>query len=412
MNIFAVIVLAALLADYALGLVANILNLKALRLAAPEGLEGVYKPEQYRRSQEYTRAATRLGFVTSTFTLTVILAFWFSKGFSFLDAIVRDWGRTPVINGLLYVGILLAAYGVFTLPFSIYHTFGIEARFGFNRTTLATFVGDRLKGLALAVLLGGPLLAGVIALFEYGGDYAWALVWLGVTVVSLGAQFVAPVWIMPLFNKFTPLPPGELKDAIMRYLHSARFPVKNLFVVDSSRRSTRSNAFFAGFGRNKRIALYDTLVQQHSAAEIVAVLAHEVGHYRKRHVIQGLMVSIVHTGLLLFVFSLLLGSAGLYEAFYVDRASVYVGLLLFGLLYTPLEMAFGVVMNMVSRRNEYQADRFAAQTADPASFANALKILSANNLSNLMPHPFYVFLNYSHPPLLQRVRAINASRRV
>ena len=411
MNIFAIIILAALLVDYLLGMVANLLNLKALRLTVPEQLEGVHKPGDYHRSQEYTREATRFGFITSTFTLVVLLFFWFTGGFSLFDQWVRGWGFSSIVSGLLYIGILAAAYGLLTLPFGIYHTFGIEGRFGFNRTTPATFVMDRLKGLALAVALGGPLLAGVLALFEYAGSYAWVYAWLAVTLVTLAIQFIAPIWIMPLFNRFTPMPAGELRDAILHYAHSVNFPIKNLFVVDSSKRSTRSNAFFTGFGRNKRIALFDTLIRQHTVPEIVAVLAHEVGHYKKKHVIQGSIISSIHTGVLFLLFSVFLRSGGLYEAFYVEQASVYIGLLLFGLLYTPIEMVLGLAMHLVSRRNEYEADRFAAETADSPSMVDALKKLSATNLSNLTPHPFYVFLNYSHPPLLQRIKAIESARR-
>ncbi|OGO39756.1 MAG: peptidase M48 [Chloroflexi bacterium RBG_16_57_8] len=392
-------------------MVANLLNLKALRLTVPEQLEGVHKPGDYHRSQEYTREATRFGFITSTFTLVVLLFFWFTGGFSLFDQWVRGWGFSSIVSGLLYIGILAAAYGLLTLPFGIYHTFGIEGRFGFNRTTPATFVMDRLKGLALAVALGGPLLAGVLALFEYAGSYAWVYAWLAVTLVTLAIQFIAPIWIMPLFNKFTPMPAGELRDAILHYAHSVNFPIKNLFVVDSSKRSTRSNAFFTGFGRNKRIALFDTLIRQHTVPEIVAVLAHEVGHYKKKHVIQGSIISSIHTGVLFLLFSVFLRSGGLYEAFYVEQASVYIGLLLFGLLYTPIEMVLGLAMHLVSRRNEYEADRFAAETADSPSMVDALKKLSATNLSNLTPHPFYVFLNYSHPPLLQRIKAIESARR-
>ena len=407
LNVFALIILVALFLDYSLGMAANILNLKALVLEVPGDLDGVYKPEDYRRSQEYTRVATRFGFVTGTFTLVVTLSFWFAGGFAFLDGLVRGWGLPTLINGLLYIGILLAGYGLLTIPFSIYHTFVLEQRFGFNRTTAKTFLLDRLKGLGLALVLGVPLMAAALALLEYAGSYAWLYVWATVTVVSFIVQFVAPVWIMPLFNKFTPMPAGELRDAILDYARSVDFPVKNVFVVDSSRRSSRSNAFFTGFGSNKRIALFDTLTQQHTVPEIVAVLAHEIGHYKKKHVLQGTVMGVVQTGIVLFLLSVFLRSTGLYAAFAISQPSVYTGLVFFGLLYTPLQLVLSVVLQAISRRNESAADRFAAATVkERSSLADALKKLSANNLSNLTPHPFYVFLSYSHPPLLQRVRAI------
>ena len=407
MNPFFLIILVALVLDFVLRLVANLLNLKALKLELPPTLEGMYKPEDYRKSQEYTRESTRFDFVASTFQLLVLLSFWFAGGFNYLDQMVRVWGFVPIVSGLLYIGILMGAYSLLTLPFSVYATFVIEERFGFNRTTPRTFLLDRVKGLVLTILLGAPLLAGILSLFEYSGSYAWLYCWLIVTIFSLMMQFVAPTWIMPLFNKFTPLESGKLKDAILNYARSVKFPVKNVFVMDGSRRSSKSNAFFAGFGCNKRIALFDTLIEKHTVPELVAVLAHEIGHHKRKHVLQGVIISILHTGVLFFLLSVFLGSAGLYEAFYVEQPAIYTGLLFFGLLYTPIELLLSIVMQMLSRKNEYEADRFAAETIDePHSLVDALKKLYASNLSNLAPHPFYVFLNYSHPPLLQRMRAI------
>jgi len=244
-------------------------------------------------------------------------------------------------------------------------------------------------------------------LFEYVGYYAWVYCWLAVTAFSLIMQYVAPTLIMPLFNKFTPLEPGELKEAILNYARSVGFPITNVFVIDGSRRSSKSNAFFTGFGRNKRIALFDTLIKKHTVSELVAVLAHEIGHHKKKHILQGTIINILHTGVLFFVLSIFLGSPGLYDAFYMEQQSIYSGIVFFGLLYTPLEMVLSVIMHALSRKNEYEADRFAAQTIQhPQHLVEALKKLHAGNLSNLTPHPFYVFLNYSHPPLLQRMRAI------
>jgi STE24 endopeptidase len=407
MNPFFVIILVAILLEYVVDLVANILNLRDLKLEIPTTLQGIYKPDEYRKSQEYTRSLTRFGFVTNSFRLALLLAFWFAGGFNFLDQVIRSWGFIPIANGLLYIGILLLVYSLITIPFSIYETFVIEERFGFNRTTPATFIKDILKKLALAVVLGGPLLAIVLALFEYAGNYAWLYCWAAVTVISLGMQYIAPTWIMPLFNKFTPMEAGELKEAILDYASSVKFPVRNVLVMDGSRRSSKSNAFFTGFGRNKRIALFDTLIEKHSVGELVAILAHEIGHYKKKHILQGTIIGIIHTGVILFLLSVFMGSSGIYEAFYMDQPSIYTGLLFFGLLYTPVEMILSIALQIRSRRNEYQADRFAAVTTEkPENLANALKKLSTGHLSNLTPHPFYVFLNYSHPPLLQRLEAL------
>jgi STE24 endopeptidase len=411
MNIFTIIILSSIVLEFILGLVANLLNLKGLKFKLPPELETVYKTEDYHKSQEYMRATTRFGIVTSIFTLVIILALWFFRGFNYFDQVVRAWQFIPLINGLLYIGILFIVYSLITLPFDVYNTFVIEERFGFNRTTRWTFFLDQVKGLGLALLLGGPLLAGVLALFEFAGPYAWLYCWAAVTLFSLVIQYLAPTWIMPLFNKFTPMESGELKDAIFTYASSVNFPLKNVSVMDGSRRSSKSNAFFTGFGRNKRIALFDTLIKQHTVPEMVAILAHEIGHYKKKHVIQGTIIGILHTGVLLFLLSLFLGSNGLYQAFYMEQTSIYAGLLFFGLLYTPIELVLSIAMQLVSRRNEYAADRFAAETIkQPESLITGLTKLHANNLSNLTPHPFFVFLNYSHPPLLRRMQAIRNIR--
>ena len=407
MNIYAVIILAALLVDFILKLSGNLLNLKALKFDVPPDLAGIYKPEEYRKSQQYLRATTNFSLVESSFTLAILLIFWFSHGFNWFDTIVTGWHFVPVVTGLFYIGILIFVYSLLKLPFSVYSTFVIEERFGFNKTTARTFISDLLKGAVLGAVLGGIILAGVLYLFQYVGTFAWLYCWVAMIVLSLAIQFIAPTWIMPLFNKFTPMEPGELKSAILKYAGSVNFPVTNIFVIDGSKRSSKSNAFFTGFGRNKRIALFDTLIARQSVPEMVAVLAHEVGHYKKKHILQGIIISFVHTGVLFFLLSLFLANHGLYHAFFMTNMPVYAGLLFFGLLYTPIELVLSILMQMISRKNEYEADRFAAATIEqPENLVGALKKLATTSLSNLTPHPFYVWLNYSHPPLLQRIRAI------
>ena len=407
MNPFFIVILCTILIEYAIDVAANLLNVRSLRPELPPTLEGVYQPEDYRESQQYIRTNTRFDFISSTFGLAVLLSFWFAGGFNYLDQIVRSWGIGPIPNGLVYIGILLIGYGLLMLPFSIYHTFVIEGRFGFNRTTPRTFFLDRIKGLGLTVPIAAALLSGILALFEYVGYHAWIYCWIGLAVFFLILQYVAPTWIMPLFNKFTPLEPGELKQSILNYCHSIDFPIENVVVMDGSRRSSKSNAFLTGFGGNRRIALFDTLIKNHTVPELIAVLAHEIGHYKKKHILQGTIISIVHFGVLFLVLSIFLGSPGLYDAFYMEQQSVYSGIVFFGLLYTPLEMVLSVTMQALSRRNEYEADRFAAETIQhPRHLTEALKKLYARNLSNVTPHPLYVLLNYSHPPLLRRIQAI------
>ncbi len=408
MNIYAIIILCTIVVSYALDLFADILNLISLRGDLPDEFTGVYDAEAYRKSQEYTRVNTKFGFIISTFGLILILLFWFAGGFNYLDRIVRSWELHPIISGLVYIAVLVFLRLMLSLPFNVYDTFVIEERFGFNKKTPTIFLTDLLKMLALSLIIGGPLLAGVLIFFEYAGAYAWLYCWIVSTLAILFLQFITPTWIMPLFNKFTPLEEGELRESILAYAHRVNFPLENVFVMDGSKRSTKSNAFFTGFGKHKRIALFDTLTEKHSIAELVSILAHEIGHYKKRHILQNMALGIIHTGLMFFLLSIFLSHKGLFEAFYMEETSVYAGLIFFGMLFTPIELILSIFLQILSRKNEYEADRFAVETTEnPETFVHALKSLSVHNLSNLTPHSFYVFLNYSHPPVLQRIQAIH-----
>ncbi|NOQ20143.1 MAG: M48 family metalloprotease [Desulfobacterales bacterium] len=408
MNFIAIIILCTICVDFILNLVADGFNLKHLRSELPQTFQGVYDAERYRKSQQYLKVNTQFGWITSAFSLSVILVFWFAKGFPLLDQWVRSFERGPVLTGLIYMGILMLFKAVLSLPFSLYATFVIEERFGFNTTTWKTLLMDLLKGLVLALLLGTPLLAAILAFFQYAGPNAWWYCWIGVTLYMLVVQFIAPTWIMPLFNKFTPLEEGELKSAILSYANSINFPLENVYQMDGSRRSTKSNAFFTGFGKHKRIVLFDTLIKRHSVNELVAVLAHEMGHYKKKHIRQSLILGILQTGLMLFLLSHFIAYQGLFNAFYMPQQSVYAGMIFFAMLYAPIDFFVGIFMQVLSRKNETAADQFAAETTkDPLSMVDALKKLSVHNLSNLTPHPFYVFLNYSHPPVLKRIQSLS-----
>lgn len=407
MNQFGYIILIALGAEILLNILSDILNLKMLRSEVPEEFHGTYDAKRYRKSQEYLRVNTQFGWWVASFNLLIVLVFWFSGGFAWLDVWIRGFGFSAIVNGMLYIGILLMLHTGLSQPFSIYATFVIEERFGFNKTTGRTYLLDLIKGMLLSILLGGPLLAGILAFFEFSGSYAWVYCWIVSVVFMLIMYFITPTWIMPLFNKFDPLEEGELKSAILSYAADIQFPLKNVSVMDGSKRSAKSNAFFTGFGKNKRIVLFDTLIAQHTVPEIVAVLAHEMGHFKKKHILQSLLIGIIQTGFMFYLLSFFISHKGLFDTFYMDSISVYAGLIFFGMLFAPVDFFVGLLIKMRTRSNEYEADRYAVDTTiDPNAMIEVLKKLSVHNLSNLLPHPLHVFLGDSHPPVLKRIKAI------
>ncbi len=409
MNAYGAVVFITLLITFVVKLVSELLNLKSAATGLPLEFVGVFDEEAYRKSAEYLGATTRLSLIASAVDLFFLLFFWFSGGFNLLDQFLRGYGFNPVVNGVLYIAVLVLLQSLIDLPLGIYKTFVIEEKFGFNKTTPVVFATDLLKTFLLAALLGAPLLAGVLWFFETTGSLAWLWAWCGVTLVSLLLQYIAPTWIMPLFNKFVPLEEGELKRAIMEYAGTVHFPLSGVYVLDGSKRSAKANAFFTGFGKRKRIALFDTLISAHPVQELVAVLAHEIGHFKKKHIIVTMVLSLLNLAALFFLLSLFMNNRSLFDAFFMKETSVYGSLIFFMLLYTPVEWILSIMMQALSRKHEYEADYYAVSTFDQgASLADALKKLSRNNLSNLTPHPFYVFLNYSHPPVLQRILRIRA----
>lgn len=409
MNIYSIIILSAILIVFLIDILSDILNLSMIRETLAPVFEGRYDAEKYRQSQEYLRTNTRFGWVTGTFNMVLLLAFWFFEGFRILDNGLRQLGFGPVVTGIFFMGALIAAKFLVSLPFSVYDTFVIEERFGFNKTTPKVFIIDTLKGIFLGLILGIPLLALVLAFFEYTGPHAWFYCWVTMVIFLLALNYLVPTVIMPLFNRFDPIEEGKLRSAIMDYAKSIEFPLTNVFSMDGSKRSSKSNAFFTGFGKNKRIVLYDTLIEQHGVDELVGVLAHEMGHYKLKHILKTLFIGIIQTGIIFYVLSACLTQKGLFDAFYMDHMSVYAGLIFFSLLFTPIDFLTGILMNLFSRKNEFEADRFAVTTTrDNQSLKNALVTLNANNLGNLYPHPFYVFLHDSHPPVLKRIEAIDS----
>jgi STE24 endopeptidase len=376
----------------------------------PAELSDVADPETFNKSQQYTKERSKFGLIRGTFSVIVLIIFWFAGGFNWLDQWAGSYGWSTIPTGVIYIGILAIANLILALPFDLYSTFVIEEKYGFNKTTPRLFVIDRVKGLVLSIIIGVPVLALIMWFLEFTGDRAWLYCWIFSVAFSLAFQYVAPVWILSLFNKYTPLPEGELRWAIKAYAESVGFPFREIYVMDSSRRSTKTNAFFIGFGKYRRIVLFDTLVANSSIDEIIAVLAHEVGHYKKKHIITGMILGFVHVGVVFYLLSLFLNNKELFDAFYMEKPSVYAGLLFFGLLFEPISFLIGIAFNALSRRNEYQSDHYAVQTIpDREKLVSALKKLYTTNLANLVPHPVYVFLNYTHPPLLQRIRAIRAA---
>jgi len=397
----------ALLVDAGIELLAGALNLRALATPLPPELRALYDSARHERARAYTRVRLLFAMLRAVFDLALLLAFWLAGGFGVLDDRVRALGLGSIGTGLLFLGALGGGSMLVHLPLRWWSTFVIEERFGFNRTTPRTFWTDVAKGALLAVLLGAPLAAAVLWLFVHAGDRAWLWCWLVGTAWVVAIQFVAPTWIMPLFNRFAPLADGGLRDAIMTYARTADFPLDGVFVMDGSRRSTKANALFTGFGRHKRIALFDTLIATLAPPELVAVVAHEIGHYKRRHVLQGMAIAIAHMGVVLFLLQRCIAEPGLYAAFFVREPSVHAGLVLFGLLVAPIELALGLVLQALSRRNERAADAFAvATTGSGEPLARGLEKLSADSLSNPTPHPLYVALHYSHPPLQERLAAL------
>lgn len=407
MHPIAIVILVFLLLDFFVGITADALNLKGIRTRVPDEFAGWYPPDQYERSQTYLRVTTRYGWLVGSYDLLIFLAFWFCGGFAWLDSWVRGLAFPTLISGLVYIGALVAAKFVLGLPLGVYSTFVIEERFGFNKTTWKTYVKDRIKGVVLAVVLGVPLLAAVLAFFQYAGSNAWWYCWLMTAGFILVMQYIAPAWIMPLFNRFDPLPEGELRQAILDYARRIDFRLDNIFVMDGSRRSSKSNAFFTGFGKHRRIVLFDTLIEKHTVDELVAVLAHEMGHFKKKHIFKNVCIGMVQAGAMFYILSLFISYPGMFQAFYVEQVSVYAGLIFFGIIYAPLDALLALALQAVSRRYEYDADRFCVRTSGKkTAMIEALKKLSVHNLSNLQPHPFFVFLHYSHPPVLKRIDAI------
>lgn len=407
MNIYLLIILIIIVGDYLLDFIVEILNVKHLKSELPKEFEDYYDAEKYKKAQNYLKETTRFGIITDTITIPITLAFILIGGFNYVDQIARGFQLSPIPTGLIFAGILMFASQILSIPFSIYGTFVIEEKYGFNRTTVKTFILDILKSWLLIAIIGGIVFSIILWFFGKAGDLAWFYCWVVVVLIQLLLTFIAPAVIMPLFNKFFPLEDGELKTAIENYAESQLFKMKGVFTMDASKRSTKSNAFFTGFGKFRRIVLFDTLIKKHTVDELVSVLAHEMGHYKKKHILKSILISIITIGLMFFILSFFINNQGLFLAFKMDYISIYASLFFFAFLYTPINMVISIFSKILSRKHEYEADVYAVTTyGKPESMISALKKLTVDNLSNLTPHPLNVFLNYSHPPVLERIQSM------
>ena len=392
--------------DFVVDFVLDYLNLKHQKSELPAELKGIYNDEKYKKSQEYLKTNSKFGFISSIFNFVLIVTVLSTGLLGCLDELLRTKVSSPIIEGLFFFGVLFIASDLINLPFSLYKTFVIEQKFGFNKTTAKTFIIDKLKGYVLTALVGGLVISLLLWLILKLEHNFWIYFWVFIALFLLMVNMFYTSLIVPLFNKLVPLGEGELRQEIESYSKKNDFSLTNIFVIDGSKRSSKANAFFSGIGPRKKIVLYDTLINNHSKGELVAVLAHEVGHYKKKHIITGFILSVIQIGVMLFILSLLVFNPNLSYALGDDQLSIPLNLIAFGILYTPISHITGLLMNVVSRKHEFEADAFAAKTSASAELQNALKKLSVDNLSNLTPHPAYVFLHYSHPPLLERLREL------
>lgn len=409
MNTLFYIIIAILIFQFLMETVLEYLNAQHYKDPVPEELNDVFDATEYQKSQDYKKTNYTFGTLTSTFSLILTLGFLFLGGFEWIDSMVRGYTKDPILMALLFFGIIMIGSDIITTPFSYYKTFIIEERFGFNKSTKKLFFIDKIKGWLMMLFIGGILLSVIIWFFQWSGTNFWIYAWGLVTIFTIFMNLFYSKLIVPLFNKQKPLEEGSLKSKIEGYAQNVGFDLKNIFIIDGSKRSTKANAYFSGFGKEKRVTLYDTLIKDLEEDEIVAVLAHEVGHYKRKHIIFNLSASILLTGLTLFILSIFINNPDVSLAIGVTQSSFHAALIGFGILYSPISEITGLAMNLLSRKFEYQADDYAKDTFAALPLITSLKKLSKNSLSNLTPHPAYVFMHYSHPPLISRIQNLQHS---
>lgn len=403
------IIIGILVLSFIVDKILDYLNAKHFNDALPKAISDVYDTDEYQKSQRYKAENYKFSTLTSVVSIAATLAFFFFDGFAYVDTLARSISENNIVITLLFFGIIMFASDILSTPFSYYKTFVIEEKFGFNKTSRKTFFLDKLKGWFISIVVGGTLLSAIVWFYETTGSDFWLYAWGMVTLFVIFMNLLYARLIVPLFNKQTPLEEGPLRSRIETYASKVGFTLDKIFVIDGSKRSTKANAYFSGFGSEKRVTLYDTLINDLEEDEIVAVLAHEVGHYKKKHIIVNLFASIATTGFTLWLLSIFIGNLLLSEALNVSEPSFHIGLIAFGVLYSPISEITGLIMNYLSRKFEYQADNYAKSTFSGEPLISALKKLSKNSLSNLTPHPAYVFAHYSHPTLLERFKNLQTN---
>lgn len=410
MNIYLGIIIGALFLQFFLHFLSSYLDLKKLSSKLPDEFKGHYSDSEYARSQTYLQENTRFSYLTSSFDLLLILLVILLGLFNNVDVWIISFGFSPIVTGLLFFGVLFLIQDIISTPFSLYRTFIIEENYGFNKTTPKTYLLDKIKSYILVIILGGLILSLILFFFNRYGSFAWLYAWVVLSAFLVLIQPLFTLFIAPLFNTFTPLEDGRLKDKINDFAQKVNFPISRIDVMDGSRRSSKSNAYFSGLGKNKRIALFDTLIENHSEDELLSIIAHEVGHYKKKHNIKGIIMGVIQTGIMFFLLSLFLNNESLFAAFKMENPSIYASLLFFSILYSPIELIMSFVGNAISRKHEFEADAFAKTSIGTGEYLiEGLKKLTVTNLGNLTPHILTVWLSYSHPPVLSRIKALNNS---
>ena len=400
------ILIAIIILNFFKDSILDYLNSKYFDNEIPKIISDIYDKEKYLKSQEYKKTQYKFNRISSTYSLLILLLFFYFDGFLILDNYCRSLFDSELIISLSFFGIIYFGNDLLSIPFSIYHTFIIEEKFGFNKTTKKTYIIDKLKSWLLTILFGGGILSFIILQFESVGQNFWIVAWIFISVLTLLINGLYAQIIVPLFNKQTKLEDGELKSEIEKYSKKVGFNLSNIFVIDGSKRSTKANAYFSGFGKQKRVTLYDTLINKLTKNQIVAVIAHEIGHYKKNHIIFNLLFSIIQSGLMLYILSLLIYMPIFSEALNIENHSFHIALITFSILYTPISEISSLIFNLFSRKFEYEADEYADKSFDGKYLIEALKVLTKDSLSNLTPHPKYVWWHYSHPTLLERINQL------